>query len=184
TAAKKDIFLMRTAGAVEVCDFSDFGYPSTYLLPENELFSLFWNIYNYLNNRCEQGGYIVLEIADGIFQKEAEMLLSNLDVKSSIDYLVFSCCDSLSAVAGIERIENKFGMKVAAISGPAANSQLGLKEIAKFSKDVPAFNNMILDVQTIAETFTCSDYKKESVHVLPEAIVEEETLNTNLSKSD
>lgn len=176
TAAKKDILLMKTAGAIEVCDFTSFGYPSTYLLDHEKMLNLFWDIYNYLKNKSEDNGYIVLEIADGIFQREAEILLNNQTIKDTIDYLAFSCCDSLSAVAGIERIENKIGIKVSAISGPAANSKLGHNEIRRFFTKVPIFNNMILDVQSIAEIFTKEPKNKEEIDILPESIISD-TIN-------
>ena len=183
TAAKRDILLMKTAGAIEVCDFTNFGYPSTYLLPEDKLLELFWSIYRYLDTHCDKDGYIVLEIADGIFQREAEILLNNSDIKSSIDYLAFSCCDSLSAVAGIERLENKMDLRVSAISGPAANSPLGLREIKRFFKTVPAFNNMILDVTQISKTFSDVKPQEEEMEILPEAVVPEEALNITPQQS-
>ena len=73
SAAKKDIWLMKTAGATDVCDFTDFGYPSTYLLSQDQTFELFWNIFSFLTEKCEKDGYIVLEIADGILQRETEI---------------------------------------------------------------------------------------------------------------
>jgi hypothetical protein len=172
SAAKKDIWLMKTAGAMEICDFTDFGYPSTYLLSEEKTFELFWNIYSYLSEKCEKNGYIVLEIADGILQRETELLLSHPKIKNLIDHLVFSCCDSLSAIAGVRRISDKFGLNVCAVSGPAANSPLGLREMRTSFKDLPAFNNMVLDVNEIIDIFTDTTKKEQEIIINPEAIPE------------
>ncbi len=178
TAAKKDVLLMRTAGALEVCDFCDFGLPSTYLLSEESLFSLFWRIYDYLSSACGKNGFVVLEFADGIFQKEVELLLSNSDIQSLTSHFVFSCSDSLSAIAGVNRLKNDFGIAVSAISGPSANSPLALKEVRRFLKDIPAFNNMVLDVPTIAQIFAVEkiqtqakvEVRAESIEVPPETM--------------
>ena len=170
SAAKKDIWLMKTAGATDVCDFTDFGYPSTYLLSQDQTFELFWNIFSFLTEKCEKDGYIVLEIADGILQRETEFLLGNPKIKELIDYLVFSCCDSLSAIAGVERISNKFGLEVCAVSGPAANSPLGLREMKTSLKEMPTFNNMILDVNAIIDVFTETTKKEKEAIIIPEVI--------------
>jgi hypothetical protein len=172
SAAKKDIWLMKTAGATDVCDFTDFGYPSTYLLSEEKTFELFWNIYSYLNEKSERNGYIVLEIADGILQRETEFLLSQPKIKEIIDYLVFSCCDSLSAIAGVQHISNKFGLEVCAISGPSANSPLGLREMKSSLKEMTTFNNMVLDVNSIIDVFTDTTKKEKEEIINPEAIQE------------
>lgn len=178
TAAKKDVLLMKTAGALEVCDFSDLGFPSTYLLSEESLFNLFFGIYNYLSSVSEPDGYIVLEFADGIFQKEVELLLNNADIQSLTSHFVFSCSDSLSAIAGVGRLKNDFGIQASAISGPTANSPLALQEVRRFLKDIPAFNNMILDVQSIAQIFKVEkiqtqakvDIRAENLEVSPETL--------------
>ena len=183
TAAKKDVLLMRTAGALEVCDFVDLGYPSTYLIDEGELLEVFWNIYTYLSSFCEKDGYIVLEFADGIFQKEVEMLLNNQEIKDATSHFVFSCSDSLSAVAGVSRLKNDFEINVSAISGPSANSPLALQEVRRFLEEVPAFNNMVLDVPTIAQIFTASkiqtqekvERKAEQIEVSPETVPVDQT---------
>jgi hypothetical protein len=148
--ARRDVLLMKAAGATHICDFTDFGYPSTYLLEQDEMKRLFWKIYNDLYARAGAGGFMVIELADGILQRETAMLLRDPLVRQRIGHLVFSCCDSLSAVAGVEALRKQFGLETTAISGPAANSELGLKEVSQFLGAFPAFNNMIMDSKLIS----------------------------------
>lgn len=181
SAAKRDALLMKSAGATDVCDFIDFGYPSTYLLNEDDVKLLFWNMVSYLKGKSDPNSYIVLEIADGIFQREAEMLLLDKDIQAVTSHFVFSCSDSLSALAGYERLNEKFGVKISAISGPSANSPLGLSEVRRFLPNLPTFNNMILDVQKIASIFThdsprsiqAVEKKANNIEVIPESFTED-----------
>ena len=179
TAARKDALLMQTAGATDVCDFLDFGYPSTYLLSEKEILSLFWRMIEHLKARSERDSYIVIEIADGLFQREAEMILSNKEIKDYVNHFVFSCPDALSAITGYRWMQDNFDIRLTAISGPSANSSLGLKEIQRHLIDVPIFNNMVLDVPTIASIFQAQNPISEKavkraameMEVMPETIV-------------
>ncbi len=152
--ARRDVLLMKAAGATHICDFTDFGYPSTYMLEQGEMKRLFWKIYNDLYARAGEGGFMVIELADGILQRETAMLLRDPLVSQRIGHLVFSCCDSLSAVAGVEALRKQFGLETTAISGPAANSELGLKEVAQFLGAFPAFNNMVMDSKLISSFLT------------------------------
>lgn len=71
TARLKDIFLMNDCGAEYVADFTYFGYPSTYMLDSEELLQIF----NYFDMKYghDPKNYIVVEIADGVFQRETAM---------------------------------------------------------------------------------------------------------------
>lgn len=153
TAGKKDILLMEAAGARFVLDFCNFGYPATYKISEEQLFDLFWSMYYHLHTQSPEGGYIVLEIADGIFQDEAYALLSNLEITSVIDKLVFSACDGLSVLAGVQQVKQHFGLDVHAISGPVSNSPLAIREVRRIIPDAIVFNNMALDPMIIKQIF-------------------------------
>jgi hypothetical protein len=153
TAAKKDILLMQAAGAKTVVDFTSFGFPSTYKISEEQLTTLFWRMYTHLNAQCPKGGYIVLEIADGVLEEEAYTLLSNFEITETIDHLVFSARDALSAFAGICMAKEEFDMEIVAVSGPIANSPLAVRELHMLLPDMPVFHNQILDAKTIESVF-------------------------------
>jgi hypothetical protein len=153
TAAKKDILLMQAAGAKTVVDFTSFGFPSTYKISEDQLTNLYWRMYTHLSAQCPKGGYIVLEIADGILEEEAYTLLSSFEITETFDHLVFSARDALSAFAGVCMVKEQFDMDISAVSGPIANSPLAVRELHLLVPEMPVFHNMILDTKTIEAVF-------------------------------
>jgi hypothetical protein len=88
TASLKDILYMQDAGAKVVNDFTHFGFPSTYMLDEGDLL----HIFNHLDLKFgnNPNNYWVVEIADGVLQRETNMLLKSEDVRSRIHRLVFA----------------------------------------------------------------------------------------------
>ena len=181
TSAKKDVLLMKSAGAVEVCDFVDFGDPSTYMLTESQIVDLFWKSYNFLKSKVKGATYIVLEIADGLYQRETEFILKDPKIKDFCSHYVFSATDSVGAIAAANLMEHQYQIKISAISGPAINSELGIREVTGKLKEIPVFNNMVVDATTIANIFlsdkpkTVKALKKTEgeIDVLPEARVGE-----------
>jgi hypothetical protein len=148
-AARRDILLMEAAGAIEIMDFIDLGLPSTYLLPQEEVLSVFWKIFNHLFEKAGPGGYIVIELADGILQRETAMILSDSLVQNQVDKLVYACSDPLSAAAGVEILKSRYNLTPTAISGRAANSELGLREVQDILGNIPTFDSMNMEVPLI-----------------------------------
>jgi len=146
TARLKDIFLMNDCGAEYVADFTYFGYPSTYMLNEDELFNIFHSFdMKYGNN---PKNYIVIEIADGIFQRETAMLLRMKEVRDRIHKLIFCAPDSSAVFGGTRMLLEQFDLKPSAISGLCSSSPLAIREIETFSK-LPVLRSMALDYRTI-----------------------------------
>jgi len=104
TVMSKDKSFVRDCGAKISLDFSNAGFPSTYLCDEQEML----NLYEYLLQMTEviDPDYIVMEIADGLFQRETAMLLRHKAFMSTISGVMFSCGDSLSAMHGIKMLED------------------------------------------------------------------------------
>lgn len=75
TAAGKDGRFFASCGADLVLDFTHCGLPSTSMLERNDLLAT----YNTLLNRvaATRPDYVIIEIADGIFQRETRMLLES-----------------------------------------------------------------------------------------------------------
>ncbi len=143
TASLKDILLMEDAGAETVADFTGIGYPATYLLERAEIETVFRRLFGHLA-RVAKGGFVVMEIADGILQRETRMLLECEFVRRHIHKLILCCGDPLAVAGGIGIIENEFHLKVAAVSGRVASSELGRREVATFTK-LPCFDSMEVD---------------------------------------
>jgi hypothetical protein len=125
TACGNDVWDYQDNGAVKAMDFSDFGFPSTYLCNETELLQIYRTLYHEL---CQiNPDYIVLEIADGVVQRETAMLLANAEFKNSIDHLFFAAGDSLAAEAVYRQLTVR-GYAPLAFSGLVSASPLAIRE--------------------------------------------------------
>ena len=71
---------------------------------------------------------VVIEIADGILQRETKMLLENKAFMSLVDDVVFSCGDSLSALTGVKML-NDLDIYPSALSGLFTASPLLMEEV-------------------------------------------------------
>jgi hypothetical protein len=125
TAAARDTRLYVASGADPVFDFIDAGYPSTYMLDADQVFELLDVILSQL--RASRPDYIVLEVADGIFQRETRMLLGSEVFRSLVDHVFFSANDSLSAESGVRNLR-AYGLPLRAITGRLTSSPLGMRE--------------------------------------------------------
>lgn len=138
TASLKDILLMNDAGAYPFSDFTYLGYPSTYLLEEDELLSIFNRLdLKYANN---PRNYWVVEIADGLIQRETSMLLNSPEIQSRIHKLVFCAHDAFGAIGGLKVLKDSFNLIPDAISGVCSRSPLHIRELSNFT-DIPVFNS-------------------------------------------
>lgn len=146
TASLKDILLMEDCGAQHIADFTYFGFPSTYLLEREELLSIFHAIdMKYGNNR---NNYLVIEFADGIFQRETAILLREPSIRSRIHKCIFCAADSAGTIGGLTVLKNNFDLTPCAISGVCSSSPLALREIAEFT-DLPILKSIERDYKSI-----------------------------------
>lgn len=133
TAYTRDKRFVNDYGADMVIDFSDLGFPSTYMCGRDELIDLYRKL---LLKACAiHPDYIVMEIADGLLQRETEMYLSSDEIKNQIYGVIFSAGDSLSAVHGSILLSNH-GYNILAITGLFTTSPLLIKEV-KAHTDIP-----------------------------------------------
>lgn len=147
TASLKDILHMNDAGAKVYNDFSYFGHPSTYLLPEDDLLAVFNGLdLRYANN---PRNFWVVEFADGILQRETAALLSHLDVVSRIHRLVFCARDTFGALGGLRILRDTFGLEPDAMSGLVSGSPLGIRELSEHTT-IPVFDSAEPDLKQLA----------------------------------
>jgi len=146
TASLKDILLMNDCGAEHIADFTYFGHPSTYKMELNELLSMLNDFdLKYGNN---PQNYLVVEFADGIFQRETAMLLKSEKVRDRISKLIFCAPDSTAVYGGINILKDEFGLVPDAISGLCSSSPLAMREIESFT-DLPIIQSMEKDFKKI-----------------------------------
>jgi hypothetical protein len=108
-----------------VLDFTHAGYPSTYMLSLDELLRIHRTLMGHVAE--ENPDYIVVEIADGIFQRETRMLLESREFTETVEHVFFAANDSLSAECGVRRVR-EFGLPLRALSGVFTQSALTMRE--------------------------------------------------------
>lgn len=146
TASLKDILLMEDCGATHVADFSYLGHPSTYMLDREALLNIFHSIdLKYGNN---PDNYLVIEIADGIQQRETAMFLKEPALIKRIHKTIFCAQDAFGVIGGVKVLEEKFDIVPDAISGLCSSSPLAIRELQGFI-DLPVFNSAQLDIAKI-----------------------------------
>lgn len=126
TVYTKDADMVYDCGAGFVIDFSAFGFPSTFMCSEQELLNLFESLMQKAT--AQEPDVVVIEIADGILQRETKLLLENKEFMSLVDQVIFSCGDSLSAISGIKILE-EMNIYPAALSGLFTASPLLVEEV-------------------------------------------------------
>lgn len=136
TCYTKDKDFVYDCGADVVADFGDLGFPSTYLCDEVELLSIYQTLLNKFSDLDLD--YIVMEIADGLFQRETNMLLNNTQFTNTISATLFSCADSLSAIQGMNWLSER-NLKPFAIGGLFTMSPLLIQEVKELS-NTPVFD--------------------------------------------
>ncbi len=126
TACLKDPSFLYDAGAVSVLDFTHAGWPSTANLSLEQLLSIAGRIRAAL--QAHDPEFVIIEIADGILQRETAMMLAHEPFRASIDAVTFAGPDALSCDSGVRRLR-ELGLPVMATAGIVANGVLGIAEV-------------------------------------------------------
>ena len=125
TGSGNDYWSMLDAGARQVLDFTDMGYASTAgLSPETvERTAL------SLTAHCASNApdVIVLEVADGLLQRETATLLSSGAFRNAVDGVLFAAADAISALSGRQWLMDH-GHPVVGVSGLITASPLASRE--------------------------------------------------------
>jgi hypothetical protein len=125
TGSFGDVQSYADAGACEVLDFTDAGLASTYRAEAATVERVARALVSELERRaCE---VVVVEVADGLFQRETAQLLDSPGWRASMHGVVFAAADAMGAVAGVQRLQS-MGWKVLAFTGLVTASPLAAAE--------------------------------------------------------
>lgn len=138
SVSNRDQDELRSAYARTIIDFSDYGFPSTYLCSKKELFDLFDTMLADLEKTTPD--VVIMEIADGILQRETAILLSEQSVKRVIKGVILAADTAPSALYAAEKIE-VMGHKVIAVSGAITSSPLFVREFEDNSR-IPVYSSV------------------------------------------
>ena len=127
TGAPGDPLLFADAGAVEVVDFTDFGYPSTYRLERDAVLGVLRDAVTELT--AHDADVVVIEVADGLLQRETAALIKSPEFRETVDSVVLAAVDSIGGLAGLCQLAER-NLPVRALSGLLTASPLATAEAA------------------------------------------------------
>ncbi len=134
SVSNRDQDELAAAASHEVIDFSDFGFPSTYLCSKEELIELFHGMLAEVS--ADDPDVVIMELADGLLQRETAMLLAEPEIQQAGRGVVLSAESALSALWGTERLRH-LGYQVVAVSGKFTSSPLAMREYAQNDSAIP-----------------------------------------------
>lgn len=131
SVSNRDQDEMRSAASGAVIDFSDYGFPSTYMCSHEELLTLFRTMLGDLDAMRPE--VAIMEIADGILQRETAMLLRDPAVTKRLSGVVLSADSALAALYALDRMQS-MGHNVIAVTGAMTSSPLAIREFQRHSE--------------------------------------------------
>lgn len=148
TGSGKDRWAYVDAGASQVSDFLDFGIASSYGHPIDALERTMRSVRDALVS--DGADAVVLEIADGLFQRETRALLPALH--GFADGVVLAVADPLAAKAGADLLRSE-GHHLRAISGVITASPLAAREASAIT-GLPVLSPAVLVEGAAVELLT------------------------------
>lgn len=130
TVFTKDKNMVKDYGASVSLDFSHFGFPSTYMCSTKEILDLYQNLLDYV--KPSNPDYIIVEIADGLLQRETHALIHNKSFMNNVSGALFSSLDSMSGIAGADLL-SELGCPIIGVTGLFTTSPLLINEVRKKS---------------------------------------------------
>jgi len=127
TGSGNDPGLLRDAGAHHVLDFTDCGHASTAGLDLESLLDILHTVQAQM--QAHTVDTLVLEVADGLLQRETAMLLRSPLFRQRVDGCLFSSGEALGAVAGARWLLDH-DLPLLALGGAMTRSPLATREAA------------------------------------------------------
>jgi len=140
TGAGGDYWHFTDAGAQEVVDFTDAGYASTYMMDTPSILNASQHLINHLF--IKQPDVIILEVADGLLQRETRPLLMSDTFKNMIDGMFFATGDAMGAISGADWLQNQ-GYPVIGLCGMMTRSEINAAE-ARDATGLPVLTRAML----------------------------------------
>ena len=127
TGAGGDVWWLKDAGAHPVLDFTDLGMPSTYLESPETLEQALETLVAHVAARGVDA--VILEIADGVLQRETAGLLKSRTFAKTVGGIVLAAQDAMGASAGVHWLQDQ-RVPVLALAGVLTASPLQAAEAA------------------------------------------------------
>lgn len=128
TGAFGDFNAYRDAGADIVADFTDVGMASTYRQPIGRIEAGFDTLLSHASDKG--AGIAIVELADGLFQRETAQILRSSRIRNQLSGMVFAAPDALSAIGGSARLLD-LDLPLLVVSGKVSCSPLASVEASE-----------------------------------------------------
>lgn len=136
TGAGGDYWKMQDAGAVWVGDFTDMGHATTVSLSPERLEAITVGLIAQAQQASPD--VILIEVADGLLQRETALLAESRVLRERIDGVLFAGADAMGTLGGVEMLR-KSGHRVLGVSGAFTAAPLAMAEVAAHL-DVPVLD--------------------------------------------
>lgn len=146
TGSGGDLWLMNDAGASQMIDFTDAGLASTDQCDLGQLTQVLHCLTGHLQRL--QPDVIVLEVADGIYQRETAQLLQSAAFRAAVDGILYASGDMVGAVSGARWLLDQ-RLPVVGIAGKVTQSELAVREVVAVS-ELPVYARHQLQDEGIA----------------------------------
>ncbi len=127
TGCVKDINMMLDSGARTAVDFTWAGHASTARKSREDLESICQTLLSHLT--ADNPDVLVLEIADGIVQRETRKVIDYLVKQSLLNHVCLAVQDAMAAPACLMFLREQWGLTPTLVSGAATASPLSTEEL-------------------------------------------------------
>lgn len=126
----QDLYKLADHGAFPTLDFTDMGLPSTCGLDGKKVVESAQNLINTVS--LSNPDVILMEFGDGIIgQYHVKDILQQKSIHDQIAFLCLAAND-FSGVYGTQKLLEEYNLKIDLVTGPIANSQVGVDLIYKY----------------------------------------------------
>jgi hypothetical protein len=158
TGAGSDYRALVDAGADPVFDFIDAGYVSTYRVNRDALLDIATTLSTEMS--ITKPDIIVVEIADGLLQRETAQLFGTPAFTDWVDGVIFAAGDALGAQAGISWLMAR-QLPVFAITGLLTASPLAQREAEEVC-GLPVYHtNALAHANVSYYIYNCLKFRKQ-----------------------
>lgn len=158
TGAGADYRILVDAGASPVFDFVDAGYVSTYRVNREVLLDIVMTLGHEMTEA--KPDVIVIEVADGLLQRETSQLFSIPEFTDWIDGVIFAANGSLGAQAGLSWLTAR-GLPVLALTGVLTSSPLARREAEEVC-ELPVYHtNSLARTSLSGYVFNCLQFRRQ-----------------------
>ena len=159
TGAGSDYRTLVDAGADPVYDFIDAGYVSTYRVRREALLDIAMTLGSEMS--ATRPDVIIIEVADGLLQRETARLFSTQAFTDWVDGVIFAANDALGALSGVSWLTAR-QLPVFAITGVLTSSPLAQRE-AEDICGLPVYHTEALARPSVSTyVYKCLKFRRQN----------------------